>query len=580
MKQLIWFLLTFLLPFSPLAGEKTVRIAFTTDIHGAIFPVDHLNNRVNAPSMASLQTWLDSARAVGPKNLILLDNGDLIQGTPAAYFANFVQKKPSNLFSRILNHLKFDAATVGNHDIEGGPEVYYRLQQEFRFPYLGGNVVRTADGAPAFSPYTVIERDGIRVAVLGLTTPGIPNWLPAILWPGLEFQPLVESAIHWTSYIKLHEKPDVLIALLHTGMGSQEYPPSVSIIENAGQIIAREVTGIDLVLLGHDHRQRSETVINRDGKGIPVLNPGSGLQRIGYAEMVFDSDTEQGYSLKNIHARLIDLVNVQPSASYLRTFKSDIKATDRYATRRIAKLTERLDASEVLYGSAAFTDLIHDFQLKHTGADISFTAPLSTTGSLEAGWMTTTDMFRLYRYENYLYLMELSGKEVKDYLEFSYALWFNTMQSPGDYLLNFRKDASGSEIVNANGRLALANPSFNFDSAAGLRYTVDVSKPAGNRITIETFENGAPFAEDATYKVAINSYRGSGGGGHLTTGAGISHQSLSGRIVYTSERDIRSQLMDYLQKRGTLTPESRGNWKTIPGSWAESGRANDQKMGF
>ncbi len=580
MKQLVWYLLTLLLPFGLIAGEKTVRIAFTTDIHGAIFPVDHLNNRTDAPSMASLQTWLDSTRAVGPGNLILLDNGDLIQGTPSAYFANFVQKKPNNLFSRILNHLQFDAATVGNHDIEAGPDVYYRLQQEFNFPYLGGNVVRSHDGEPAFVPYTIIERDGIRVAVLGLTTPGIPNWLPVTLWPGLEFQPLLESAKHWASHIQIHEKPNAIVALLHTGMGNREVPTTSAIIENAGQIIAKEVVGIDLVLLGHDHRARSESVINRNGKEIPVINPGSSIQRIGYAEMVFESDPHQEYVLKNTNTQLIDIGNIVPSAAFLRTFKSDKKAADRYALKRIAQLTEAMDAGEVLFGSAAFTDLVHDFQLSHTGADISFTAPLSTTTSLAAGWMTTTDMFRLYRYENYLYLMELSGREVKDYLEFSYALWFNTMRTAEDYLLNFRKDSSGRETLTNNGRLALANPSFNFDSAAGIRYTVDVSKPAGERITIEAFENDTPFAEDAKYKVAINSYRGSGGGGHLTTGAGIPHHLLAERIVYTSERDIRSQLMEYLRERRTYTPAARHNWKAIPTDWVESGQEKDLKMGF
>lgn len=580
MKHLLWLLLIWLLPETTLGSERIIRIVFTSDVHGALFPDDLLNNRNNAPSLASLQTWLDSTKAAGPQNLILLDNGDLIQGTPAAYYANFIQKKRSNLFSSVLNHLKFDAATVGNHDIEAGPGVYYRLQQEYNFPFLGGNVINTTSGETAFTPYTIIERQGVRIAILGLITPGIPNWLPAVLWPDLEFQPLLESARYWTSHIQRHESTDAIIALLHTGMGNQNRPQPGTLIENAGWLIAKEVEGLDLVLLGHDHRPRSEIITNAWDKEIPVLNPGSNMQRIGYAELCFQQGEDKNWVLSHTAPQLIDLRDTQPSRAYLKKFRADRRAVNRYAERKIAQLTGEMSAGEVLFGSAAFTDLIHEFQLSYTGADLSFTAPLSTSGILQSGWITTVDMFRLYRYENFLYTMQLTGREIKDYLEYSYSLWFNTMKSEDDHILNFRKDSVGRETVNDGGRMALAHPSFNFDSAAGILYTVDVSKPPGSRIEIEAFENGAPFLETSRYTVAINSYRGSGGGGHLTTGAGIADDLLHERIIFTSNSDIRSLLMNFLNTRRTFTPAARENWRPVPEDWVEKGTLKDLSAGF
>ena len=146
------------------------------------------------------------------------------------------------------------------------------------------------------------------------------------------------------------------------------------------------------------------------------------------------------------------------------------------------------------------------------------------------------------------------------------------MSSNNDYLLNYRKDANGKVVVNSNGSLSLANPSFNFDSAAGIFYEVDVSKPVGERVTIFGMENGQLFSENKTYKVAINSYRGSGGGGHLTTGAGIEHSKLNDRIIYTSEYDIRSMLIGYLGKQKTISPQPRNNWKVVPEEWWRKGK--------
>jgi len=568
-KILLILILSWVVPLN--GQEVTIRIAATSDVHGALFPHDFLNNKAGAPSLASLQTFTDSVRGIPGSNLILLDNGDLIQGTPAAYFANFVQKSRVNLFSRVLNHLQFDAATVGNHDIEAGPDVYFRLQREFHFPWLGANIINTKNGQPAFEPYTIIDREGIRIAVLGLITPGVPGWLPQSLWPGLQFEGIIETARQWVEHIRKIEKPDAIIGLFHTGLGQSVTDNSGTHAENAGHLAALNVPGLNLIITGHDHRPGVLIVTTAEGREVPVVNPGSAARNIAYAELRFTKTSESGLMLKPVDARVVSIEKISPSGQYMRKFNRDFKAAKAFANQQVGSLTKALSARDGLFQSSAFTDLIHEAQLNATGADISFTAPLSINENLEAGSLMVRDLFKLYRYENFLYVMELSGKEVKNFLEFSCSLWFNHMENSNDHLLNLRKDSEGNAVKNSSGLFSLAHPSFNFDSAAGIVYQVDVSKPPGDRIRIAGMENGQPFSENKKYKVAINSYRGSGGGGHLIHGSGIEHTELSNRIIFTSGADIRSLLIEYLKSSGEITPEPRKNWKVVPEEWWQKG---------
>lgn len=576
-KTLFLFILVFSSVLS--ARETRITITVTSDVHGALFPYDYLNDTPGMSSLASVHTFTDSVRSIPGSNLILLDNGDLIQGTPAAYHANFISRGRRNLFSRIMNYMEYDAATVGNHDIEAGRPVYERLREEFNFPWLGANIVGRVSGEPAFKPYTVVERDGVRVAVLGLITPGVPNWLPEALWPGLEFRELTASAQFWVKHIMEKERPHAVIGLFHTGMGNPDLSPDDEMAENAGHWVAQHVPGLDVVILGHDHRPRSEKVVNTEGKEVQIINPGSGANSIGFCELIFMRNDTGTADLRQVSAKVVSLRNTRPDKEYLRKFAGAMRTIRRYAVKSAGFLEAPLEARDGLFGSSAFTDLIHQVQLEATGAPISITAPLSVNQTLDAGEIAIRDFFKLYRYENYLYVMELSGKEVKDFLEYSCGLWFNTMKSPDDHLLNFRKDEDGLEVTN-NGRLSLAHPSFNFDSAAGIRYEVDISKPAGKRVTITGFENGDPFDESATYRVAVNSYRGSGGGGHLTSGAGIDHNRLKERIKETAEKDIRTLMIEYFRKHRKVNPAARNNWKVVPADWAESGKQKAMDSGL
>ena len=189
-------------------------------------------------------------------------------------------------------------------------------------------------------------------------------------------------------------------------------------------------------------------------------------------------------------------------------------------------------------------------------------------------------MFNLYKYENMLYTMQLSGKEIHDALEMSYALWTNQMKSADDHLLLLREN-SGKGGEGSGERAFFQNPSYNFDSAAGIIYTVDVTQPAGQKVKILSMADGTtPFEEEKMYRVAVNSYRGNGGGELLTKGAGISQEDLKERILFATDKDLRYYLMQYIERWGVIKPESLDQWKFIPSSWAKPAAERDYEILF
>jgi 2',3'-cyclic-nucleotide 2'-phosphodiesterase/3'-nucleotidase len=216
-----------------------------------------------------------------------------------------------------------------------------------------------------------------------------------------------------------------------------------------------------------------------------------------------------------------------------------------------------------------------------TDADVSFTAPLSFNTKIDAGKLYARDMFDLYRYENFLYMMELSGQEIKDYLEFSYGNWMNQVKDENDHLLRFKVGEKGGLVFSERTKSPeLEERFYNFDSAAGIEYVVDVTKSVGDRIKIINFSNGNEFSLNRKYKVAINSYRGNGGGGHLTRGAKIPHEELSNRIINSTEKDLRYFVMKWIENKQTVKPKLLNNWKVVPENFWQLGKEKDYQLLF
>jgi len=255
------------------AQTVKLKLIETSDVHGSLFPWDFINDKPTSASLAQVYTYVEEQRADKSQSVILLDNGDILQGQPLVYYYNFEDVKAEHICASVMNYMKYDAATVGNHDIEPGHPVYDKIEKEFEFPWMAANAVDTKTGESYFKPYTILNRNGVKIAILGLITPGIPMWLPEKIWSGIDFQDMVVSAKKWVKIIQEKEHPDVLIGLLHAGVDanyegqSAETPRN----ENASQMVAEQVPGFDVVFVGHDHHGWNYTVKDPKGKEVLIL---------------------------------------------------------------------------------------------------------------------------------------------------------------------------------------------------------------------------------------------------------------------------------------------------------------------
>lgn len=548
-----------------------LRIIETTDVHGNFFPYNFITRSPWSGSMARAAAFIDSVRKdSGAENVLLLDAGDILQGQPTVYYYNFIDTASTHIASRIYDFLDYDAATIGNHDVETGHAVYDRWISDTSVPVLGANVLKADSDEPYLTPYKIIEKNGVRIAVLGLLTPAIPAWLPENLWSGLRFEDMEESAAKWIKIIKEKENPDLVIGLFHSGNDYSRQTGDYH--ENASQQIARTIPGFDIVFSGHDHQLFNKVVADPEGKQVNVLNPANNANAIAMVDVVMAKDADGKWVKESVSGNICRLDETEPSESFMKEFAESYKTIDEFVSREIGSATGDFTSKEAFFGPSPFIDLVHRLQLDITGADISFAAPLSFDAVIKAGPVRVSDMFNLYKYENLLYTMRMTGDEIKDYLEESYSIWIKDFDN--EHLLLFASDKPSSD------NCSFKYPSYNFDSAAGIIYTVDITKPKGERITILSMADGTPFHYDKNYSVAVNSYRGNGGGDLMTKGAKIPHDELPGRIINSTEQDLRYYMLKEVEKKGELTPMTLDTWKFVPEAVAAPLIAKDKAILF
>ncbi len=555
-------------------GRKQITFLETTDIHGVILPYDYIEKEDLKASLASANTYVNNLREKKVA-LVLLDAGDNLQGQPSVYYYNFVDTTSPHLLAEVMNFMNYDAATVGNHDIETGHSVYDRLKKEYRFPFLAANAIDLKTGNTYFKPYCIIKKNGLKIAVLGLVTPTIHNTLPEKLYRGIEFRNMYETASKWMPVIK-KEKPDLIIGLFHTGWEDND---SDSHSEEGASAIAYNIPGFDIIFTGHDHRVANQKIVNNTGDTVLILNSGSRSMNIARADVVLQRNRKSGTIQKSLSGDIIKLSDFKPDNEFMTKFAENHETVKGYVDELIGSSSKTVSSRDAYFGSSGFVDMIHSLQLDITDADISFAAPLSFDVEIKEGPVTVGDMFKLYRFENMLHTITMTGEEVLIYLEYSYSGWYNTMDDPNDHLLKFRTDKNGNLSL-TDGKAWLKNQAYNFDSAAGIDYTVDVSKPEGKRINVKGFTNGKKFDLKQTYNVAVNSYRVNGGGGHFYEGVGLGKSDLMSRIVKSTDRDLRYYMIESIKKMEVVNPEPLNNWKVLPEKLVKNALKGDYKLLF
>jgi 2',3'-cyclic-nucleotide 2'-phosphodiesterase/3'-nucleotidase len=554
-------------------GTKHLKLIFTTDVHGNYFPYDFRHEHWGKGSLQRVHAFVASTVLEAPGNTILIDGGDMLQGEPTAYYFNNHCKNSRHRVAEICNYIGYDVAVIGNHDIEMGKSIFNKFTEECNYPILGANVIDTQTNEPYFQPYEVFYRQGLKIAIIGFITPAIPHWIPKKTWEGMRFEDIQESAARWIEIVKREESPDYIVGLMHSGMNEGIVTPEYK--ENATRETAENIEGFDLILYGHDHSSNIEEVTTKSGRMVPCVNPGCYAYSVAVIDVTFNME-EGRVAHHETHCALhyIGTLHNQHATSFKKHFYRSFNEVKHFSTRKIGTFLNRVDVTEAYFGSSAYIDLIQSLQLKISKADLSFTAPLFFNAAIEAGDIKVSNLFDLYRFEDRLYTLLLTGQEIKDYLEMSYASWIQQMHSPTDTMLLI------SPMKSNPNRMGFKNFIFNFDSAAGIRYEVDVTKPEGEKVHIISMEDGRPFLPNETYTVAMTAYRANGGGELLTKGAGLSKEEIDSRIMCVSEYDIRHYLMDYIKEIGTIDPQPKNHWRFIPEDWVSQAKEREYKILF
>ena len=564
-------------------ATKTVRLKVieTSDVHGHFFPYDFMEKKPIKGTLVRANTYINRQRQQYGDNLLLIDNGDILQGQPCVYWSNYVMPENENLAASVINYMKYDAETVGNHDIEPGHKVYDKWIREVRCPLLGANIVKeeykNGEARPSsiytgLQPYSVHYKDGVKICVIGMITPAIPHWLNKSIWKGIEFEEMVACAKKWVKYIQETEHPDLIFGLFHSGLNggikTDEYE------ENATESVAKEVPGFDIIFFGHDHQVHNEWITNKAGKKVLCIDPSCYVKNVAEAEIELTYKNGR-LTKKDIKGNIVNMEDEEIDQQMLSHFQPTIDEIKQYVNRKIGRFEHPIYTRESFFGNSAFTDLIHNLQMQISKAEISFNAPLSFNSVIEAGDVTQADMFKLYRFENLLFVLRMTGEEVRKHLEYSYNMWVNTMTSPNDHALRLNDDSKEDQQ-----RTGFQYYTFNFDSACGIDYEVDLTKPDGQKVRILKMSNGQPFDEKKWYKVVMNSYRANGGGELLTAGAGIPKDSLDSRVIWHTELDQRHYLTEEIRRMGTVDPQPNHNWRFVPEEWVKPALERDRKQLF
>ncbi|MCP8710193.1 5'-nucleotidase C-terminal domain-containing protein [Streptomyces sp. AC04842] len=547
-------------------GKKPVKryaltVMGTTDLHGHVFNWDYYKDAEyqdpagNAQGLARVSTLVNRIREErGRENTLLLDAGDTIQGTPLTYYYAKVDPitakgGPVHPMAQAMNAIGYDAVALGNHEFNYGIETLRKFEEQCDFPLLGANAVDAKTLKPAFPPYFVKKfhvkgAPPVKVAVLGLTNPGIAIWDKAYVQGKLAFPGLEEQAAKWVPKLR-SMGADVVIVSAHSGTsGTSSYGDQLPHVENAAANVARQVPGIDAILVGHAHAEIAELRVTNEktGKEVVLSEP------LCYAERLtlFDVELtfERGrWQVESVKASLRDAATVEDDPRITRLLGDEHAQVVAYVNQVVGTATETLTTVEARYKDAPIIDLISKVQedvvrdalagTEYASLPVlSQASPFSRTSEIPAGDVTIRDLSSLYVYDNTLVAKLLTGAQVRAYLEYSAEYFVQTAAgAPVDV----------DKLTNANGR-----PDYNYDYVSGVRYDIDIARPAGSRIKNLTFD-GAPVDDAQQFVFAVNNYRANGGGA-------FPHVA-SAPELWAESTEIRTRIAEWATAKGVLDPK-------------------------
>ncbi len=510
-------------------GPRRVELTVlgTTDVHGRLLPWDYYRAQEEDRGLARVATLIDSIRASDP-NVILLDSGDLLEGNSLDTYYGVVAPADVHPVIRAMNLLNYDAAAIGNHEFNYGIPALERAVSKAEFPFLAGNVFVAGTDSLRWPATTILTRDGVRIGILGLTTPGSAIWDRAHVEGKLEFADLVASARRW--WPELEARSDVQVAIVHSGLGpGSSYDAASTGVpeENAGRELAEALPGLDLVLLGHTHREIPADTVG----GVLLVQAGRWGEALAVAHLELEHAAD-GWQVVDARSSLLHAAGVAPDPSFVAALEPYHEKVLAYVADTIGWTPERWSASGARLEDSPILDLIQRVQLDATGADLSAASVFNDRATLGPGPITVADAAGLYVYDNTLKAIRVTGKQLRHYLE----------RSAG-YFHRVKADGSLAEGVRDEDLFVDSIPGYDYDVVAGVDYAIDLTRPVGDRIRNLTF-HGSPVEDGQVFTLAINNYRQEGGGGFsMIAGA---------PVVYDHQEDVRQLLIDWIRTRDTV----------------------------
>ncbi len=462
-----------------------------------ICPYDFHHNVDGKTGLCNFANLVNEQRAIYDDRCLVFDNGNKLSGGPTAYYYKFADTISEPLCYRAERLIRYDAIGIGARDIEVAECLKPQRHDQSRQPVtVCANLINRQTGKPVNKPYNIFERDGIRIAVVGMIAPTTGDWLPHELWNQFETEDMIECAKKWIPIIREKEKADIIVGLFSCNKDyidpSNDYDVDTYKNPSGGLPTAIRVPGFDLILLGNSGQSEVGSVINEEGQQVAYLQAGENCEYSGMARIHLKKNKDGSYS-KRVFTTLIDLKQYTPEPVFTHEFRDAQDSIFVYFNRPIGYLQDYLLGSKGIYGPDYYRELINTVQLWHSGADISFASVIVPRDSIPAGPLSMRQIFDIYPVHHQLQKLTMTGEEVRRFLEWGYSCQFETMRNGKDPLLSLVKDTYGHVIYDEEGRPTLLHDPSTLVSAGGIRYSVDITKPAGERVLILSRSDGKPF---------------------------------------------------------------------------------------
>ena len=530
---------------APEKETMDLQILATSDLHGKFNPWDYaLNEESKSGSMAQVASAVKELRT---DNTILVDAGDTIQDNSADLFFD----EEIHPMSLAMNEIGYDVWVTGNHEYNFGGDVLKKVISQQKAKVLTGNV-KDPEGKPLADSYTIIEKGGAKIGIIGMVTPNITRWDSANLEGWTVTDPVEETR---KIIDEIKDQTDVLIAVMHMGMNN-EYE-----VKNSGaEDLANACPELDLIVASHEHRLIEGEEVN----GVLVVMNKNSAATMAKVDLTLEKQEDGSWEVAERTSESLDMSAYEPDKELMEKLAPYDERAKEDAAVVIGKLeggslapeNEIAEIPTAQIQDTALIDLINEVQMYYTGADVSAAALFNMNANLKEGEIRKCDTALVYKYANTLYKLEMTGAQLKKYMEWT-ASYYNTWK-PGDLTISFKPEIRA----------------YQYDMFAGVNYDINVANEPGSRIENLTWPDGKPVKDEDVCTIAVNNYRASSQ--LLSPGEVFDEGEELPKLLEIDVRGdvggVRELIGLYINevKGGVITPVVDNNWKIVGNDWDAS----------